>query len=216
MLEVELKARADTEKIKETLLRKGAHFIASEREEDLYFNHPARDYRVTDEALRIRSSGDKCFLTYKGPKQPGPAKIREELELEIPSAERGRQLLEKLGFHPVTMVRKKRDIYRLGDITVCLDQVENLGQFVELELVGLEREEAEKKLLELAAAIGLKDFIRASYLELMDRTAGSARTSHAGAPGTGRSGAENALAVTGHIRKRRLRRRLARPRRTPR
>jgi len=167
MLEVELKARADTEKIKETLLLKGAQFIASESEEDLYFHHPARDFRITDEALRIRSQGNKFFFTYKGPKQPGPAKTREELELEIPSVERGRQFLEKLGFRPVAMVRKKRDVYRLGEITVCLDQVENLGQFVELELVCQKREEAEKKLLELAAAIGLKDFIRASYLELL-------------------------------------------------
>src|SRR5688572_28544694 len=35
---------------------------------DEYFAHPARDFAKTDEALRIRTSGGKSFVTYKGPK----------------------------------------------------------------------------------------------------------------------------------------------------
>jgi len=51
MLEIEIKARwRHTE---EPLLKVGAKFIGEERQEDIYFNYPQRDFRETDEALRI-------------------------------------------------------------------------------------------------------------------------------------------------------------------
>jgi hypothetical protein len=37
-------------------------------ETDLYFQHPARDFAASDEALRIRQKAGVCLLTYKGPK----------------------------------------------------------------------------------------------------------------------------------------------------
>ncbi|MEZ6108510.1 MAG: class IV adenylate cyclase [Pirellulaceae bacterium] len=48
---------------------------------DYYYNHPARDFRETDEAFRIRVSGEDLNLTYKGPRLDSRIKTRSEIEL---------------------------------------------------------------------------------------------------------------------------------------
>ncbi|MFN5909679.1 MAG: class IV adenylate cyclase, partial [Planctomyces sp.] len=50
-------------------------------EQDEYFNHPARDFRQTDEALRIRRIGGELILTWKGPRLDALSKSRRELEV---------------------------------------------------------------------------------------------------------------------------------------
>ena len=50
---------------------------------DAYFNHPSRDFAITDEAVRIRIEDDEACLTYKGPKIGTKAKTRKEIELPI-------------------------------------------------------------------------------------------------------------------------------------
>ena len=47
-----------------------------EEETDVYFAHPARDFAVTDEALRLRQKGAEGYITYKGPKIDPTTKTR--------------------------------------------------------------------------------------------------------------------------------------------
>jgi adenylate cyclase class 2 len=56
---------------------------------DQYFAHPSRDFALTDEALRIRTSGGESFVTYKGPKLDTTTKTRHELELTLQSDDGG-------------------------------------------------------------------------------------------------------------------------------
>ncbi len=109
-------------------------------QDDTYFAHPSRDFRSTDEALRIRrqAEGDAetTWLTYKGPRLPGPAKTRRELETPLagPHAETLAETLTALGFVAVATVHKVRESYRLSiapwQFLVCLDQVRGLGTFL--------------------------------------------------------------------------------------
>src|SRR5689334_1127969 len=50
---------------------------------DRYFNHPSRDFGQTDEALRLRQSGERNYITYKGPKIDVATKTRRELEVPL-------------------------------------------------------------------------------------------------------------------------------------
>ena len=87
MTEVELKA-ALTEALAGILPDRLAAlgFVPGEtvRETDLYFNGGDRDFRRTDEALRLRrvSSGgeENVLLTYKGPKEDPRSNTRREYE----------------------------------------------------------------------------------------------------------------------------------------
>ena len=163
-MEVEIKSKVeDLSKVEKKLLGLGAHFLKEMKEEDEYFNHPCRDFAQTDEALRIRNDGT---LTYKGPKVDKDTKSREEINVEIGDRNSMRKLLISLGFLPVEKVNKKRKYYRLGEIIVTLDEVEDLGSFIEVECIG-EYESCRKKVLQLADLLGLKEFIRESYLEML-------------------------------------------------
>ncbi len=169
MLEIEIKAHcADMESVKAKLGEMGASLHEVRDEADLYFNHPSRDFRKTDEAFRIRSVNGQAYLTYKGPKLGTRSKTRFEEELGVESRESMRVILEKLGFIEVREVHKHRELYHLQGFEVCLDLVEGLGSFVEIEQQGEDRERVEKELFELAARLGLERFETRAYLEMLE------------------------------------------------
>ncbi len=146
-------------------------------EADHYFNAPDRDFAHTDEAFRLRRIGEANFLTYKGPKRAGDVKIRTELEIPLrdgdEAAEQFTQLLTHLGYRPVAVVRKHRRMRHLERdgfaLTVCLDEVEELGRFAEVEILAPEEQvdKAETVLTDTAAALGLTDLEPRSYLHLL-------------------------------------------------
>lgn len=169
MIEVELKVRADHAQVRRALQRLGAQPLGVEWDEDLYFNAPHRDFRQSDEALRIRVRGRGGILTYKGPKLDPSSKTREELEVEVRDWQRLRDILLKLGFGEVAWVRKRRERFRVDPFVVALDLVEGLGEFVEVEA---ESDGPFEDLLtrakELLRSLGLpQETIRRSYLELL-------------------------------------------------
>jgi adenylate cyclase class 2 len=144
---------------------------------DHYFNHPARDFSQTDEALRIRQVDGRALITYKGPKIDRLTKTRREIELPLGSgadtAEQFSELLVALGFVPVAQVHKHRRTFELDwqghSVEVALDDVSELGHFVELELSATEEtlEAARAALASLASRLELAASERRSYLELL-------------------------------------------------
>ncbi len=167
MLEIEIKAYCDDHyAVIEKAVVLGARHGRSVREKDLYLNHPGRDFRKTDEALRLRQVDSAVVLTYKGPKLGTGTKTRREVEVAVDDFEKTLEILKLLGFIPSGTVEKERDIYKLGDIEICIDRVDGVGNFVELELMGTDRERVEQELFSLAGELGLSRFETKSYLEL--------------------------------------------------
>jgi adenylate cyclase class 2 len=176
--EVEQKHRVEDERaLFERLAERGVEIGPRVEQSDQYFAHPVRDYGRTDEALRIRTVGDKCFVTYKGPKVDVVTKTRRELELPLhPKDEHGTrfsELLHALGFTPVAVVRKHRRPFQVTfentRIEGALDEVEGLGTFVELELQADEShlENAKRLISHLAGELALGPTERRSYLEML-------------------------------------------------
>lgn len=166
-LEIEIKAWCDShDAVRSRLEALGAMFSETREEVDLYFNHPSRDFAGTDEALRVRSVNGKCRLTYKGPKLSTRSKARVEHETDAGDLESVKNILLSLGFTISGTVEKKRSLYILNGIEVCVDDVDGLGTFVELEKKGQLGQGIEDELFKLAADLGLTRFERRSYLEL--------------------------------------------------
>ena len=94
-------------------------------------------------------------------------KTRIEKETGIDNFEKVREILLLLEFKEVLVVNKKRDLYKLNDTTVCIDYVNGLGIFIELEIMSGNRDWAEKELLSIADKLGLTKFEKKSYLELL-------------------------------------------------
>lgn len=176
MIEVEVKAHVSSlDEIAIKLDNMGAKKLKKEHQADTYFNAPHRDFAVTDEALRIRktiSEGyEQIFITYKGAKIDKTSKTRKEIEVGVEDPDKVAGIFKNLGFQKVATVKKDRISYKLADFTITLDEVHNVGSFVEIEIEAEEGEdfhEALDEIFAIYAEIGIKDgFERSSYLELM-------------------------------------------------
>ncbi len=166
-MEVEIKARIrNPDEIRRILKDMGAKYEGEVHQKDIYFNHPCRDFASTDEALRVRISGD-VRITYKGPKVDSETKTREEIELEVESAEKAMDMMKRLGFIEAGTVEKMRETYSLNDVEITIDNVVGLGYFIELEIQGENNDKNRERLFSLGKDLGLNDYIRESYLELI-------------------------------------------------
>ncbi len=137
VIEVESKYHSPgNEKVEKTLIKLGAKKIAEGTIEDTYFSHPGRDFGKTDEALRLRKREDGAELNYKGPRMKVESlKAREEIILKIDNSLTAQRIIERLGFKEVCSIRKKRASYIYDKMRVDLDDVDGLGEFVEIEIL---------------------------------------------------------------------------------
>jgi adenylate cyclase class 2 len=184
-IEVEVKIPIENRKsVENALHRIGAQRLNSETQVDVYFDHPARAFQETDEALRLRSrhpdvDGDESDnaipaqyeLTYKGPKLESRSKSRVELSVHISNIDSARSILENLGFKYVATISKRRVFYTVDSIAISVDDVEDVGLFLELERVVASRRDMNPALdmiFNLIERLGLdsNNSIKTSYLEL--------------------------------------------------
>lgn len=184
MIEVEVKLpiyrRSTTEK---ALREMGFSPLDLIRESDIYFTSDFHDFMVRDEALRIRSSENLTLgtcsyaITYKGPKMDSVSMTRKELETGIEDPEIGRNIFIALGYRELTPVNKLRQYYQLKEIHACVDQVEKLGSFLELEVLIDQESERERALEQIrgileAAGSSMDETTRVSYLGMLMRKSG--------------------------------------------
>ncbi len=177
-IEIEQKYRlTNPDAFMHRLTAQGVKLAAGIEQVDTYYAHPARDFANTDEALRLRRVDQQNHLTYKGPKLHSGRKTRREIEFPLgigpETAELASELLEALGFQSVLEVRKIRRIghfaWRDFQVEIALDQVDRLGDFVELELKKGDGtlDECHAALDAVADELGLADPTSTSYLEML-------------------------------------------------
>ena len=173
MLEVEIKAFIGSQcktSVEKSAMQKG--FVKGDALEE------------TDEALRLRicrnltTNTSKTHITYKGPKLDDRSSTRKEYETAVEDFSVMESLLISLGYSKAFTVVKNRQIWTLihaGDIppiTLCVDSVAGLGEYVEFETLADSEEEmqpAADRLLDMLAAFGIprENLTRKSYLELL-------------------------------------------------
>ena len=179
MIEVEIKAFVkNITKIEECLLKndfiKGAHI----KESDYYFDNEVHEIRNNDQALRIRCSHDlvtdvqQNFVTFKGPKMDEESMTRKEIEIQIDDADACIEIFSSLGYKNVYPVIKERQYYHKDYMTACIDQVEKLGCFLELEIIvetESEKNDALEQIISTIESFGYdkQEIIRKSYLSML-------------------------------------------------
>ena len=188
MIEVEKKFPVeDLEKLRQQLSEMAPDVAwVTLSQSDEYFNHRQLAFDKQDIALRIRVVADRHILTYKGPNQDANTKIRDEVEVDLSAedAEKVVQIFQGIGMHSVAKVNKQRENLTVrweatngeaASVTVSLDTVAEVGNFVELEQVVSTRDEVPQSvatLESLASHLGLSNPTTTSYLEmLLDSTA---------------------------------------------
>jgi len=174
MYEIEVKVRVPHSEIKDRMIQDGAVFVGAEKQNDIYFNSPMRDFSETDEALRIRSVNGKGEITYKGKKIDTVSKTRPEYNSPVDEKEMT-NILQSLGFFVSGAVRKRREIYKWNQFVIGLDSIDELGEFAEVEsdlrdAAGKEEIQTEiDRIFEFLGKYGIRkeDSITTSYLEMV-------------------------------------------------
>ena len=171
MLEIELKVRVPSlDPVRRQLAGHNARFVGRIHEHDVYYNAPHRNFGVTDEAVRVRYTNNHAIVTYKGAKIAASGlKAREELNTAVESGEAFEAILDRLGFTRTAEVNKWRENYQLDTASVSLDSVDELGTFVEIEVLAERDDNAAAAQIErISKEIGVEgEPILASYLELL-------------------------------------------------
>jgi len=137
------------------------------RQEDTFFNTPRGRLK-----LRVLAQDNGQLIYYTRPDQDGPK--RSDYHISVTSdPENLKQVLE-MAYGIRGVVKKTRSLYLVGQTRVHLDDVEGLGQFMELEVVMREgQSDAEGQLIAegLMAALGVEksDLLEGAYMDLLEK-----------------------------------------------
>ncbi len=106
--------------------------------------------------LRVRKQNDKIELNYK--KQKAKKSESQEIEFGVDDYDKANSFLKSLGYNEWVIVNKRRRHTRYMNANICIDEVERLGSFVEIEYLIDEKEAEtnyEDKILEIAKELGI-------------------------------------------------------------
>jgi len=173
MTEIEVKIRiGDAQAARERILALGAS-VSRERhlEKNALFDFASGALRDGGRALRLRTSGKRATLTFKGERRKSRSfKVREEFETQVRDPGQARKILRALGLRETFAYEKRRTVFRKARLTIALDETA-AGNFIELEG---ERHE----IVRFARALGHKraDFVTSDYVEILAEREGTGGT----------------------------------------
>lgn len=103
-------------------------------ESNTLYDSPDRKLRQASMIVRLRETGAKFVLTWKGPGEAGKYKSRPELETAVGSLDVLHKILGHLGFEPIFRYEKYRREFadHVADGVITLDETP-IGDFLELE-----------------------------------------------------------------------------------
>ena len=168
MREVELKFKVDNvEEVISFLEKNGCEISSMKCQYDTIYVENLDNVESTEGSvwLRVRKTDDSIELNYK--KQSAKKMESEEIEFEVGDYEKVNSFLKVLGFKEWVQVNKKRRHSKYKDYNICIDEVERLGTFVEIEVLVSEDNDVdyEKELLDVAVELGIEtsDRINSHY-----------------------------------------------------
>lgn len=133
--EIEVKYRvSDLEALEFALARRGAVLSPPVRQDDQAYAEPGWTYeqsKIGRAFARLRTQDGRHLFTVKKPLANEMACL--EHETEVADREQMHHAVMAMGFHPTVRIVKSRRTAKLDDMTICVDDVEHAGAFVEIE-----------------------------------------------------------------------------------
>jgi adenylate cyclase class 2 len=175
--EVEVKVKvSDFGKVKQQLTEMGCVFSQQITQDDVTFvdsNYGEYDeFQPGKNILRLRKSDDKYIFTLKQPQRNEMDSIERESEISDPEEFEAALLL--MGYRKVVKIHKTRVKTKYKDCEICLDEVEGLGSFIEVEKIITgdgDAIEVQEQLFEFLITLGIdpKDQVFNGYDTLIYR-----------------------------------------------
>lgn len=153
MREIEVKARLQNkDSFLKTASGMGISFGEPITQDDVTYEStlPKDDPRWN--IFRIRKQEGKIILTMKYKASVRP-RDNHERETIIGDADQVADMLERLGYFRGVHIRKSRQIAKYSGLELCIDEVDKLGAFVEVEKLTDEKADVDKIQSELWALL---------------------------------------------------------------
>lgn len=140
-INVEIKARSENpEEIHELLTQQQAEFLGTDKQIDTYF-------KTTKGRLKLREGNiENALIHYYRDNQAGPKRSDVTMYKTANSAELKEVLRPAL--EVLAVVTKRRSIYFIENVKFHVDEVEELGDFVEIEAINMDGSIGEERLYE--------------------------------------------------------------------
>ncbi len=165
-LNVEIKARCqDPDFVRRYLLEKQAEFRGTDEQTDTYFI-------VAKGRLKLREGNiENNLIFYERNNLAGPKHSHFNLVKVEDAAGLKEVLIKSMGIK--TVVKKRREIYYIGNVKFHVDEVPGLGSFVEIEagnvLEDMTAEQLKSQCDHYMAEMGIRepDLIKNSYSDML-------------------------------------------------
>lgn len=177
-MEIEVKAKLrDKNHVVQKLTALGCKFSDIKTQDDMVWVEKTgslEDFLSNKIFLRIRiQNGDEIIMTAKSPKgkSGNESLVKREHEIVVNSADEARSILSMIGFHEAVRVIKKRQTTHCNGYEICVDEVEGLGFFIELEKIAEDKDTAaiQEQMMEFLKTLGIvsDDQVKKGYDILM-------------------------------------------------
>ena len=123
-------------------LNENAKLVAEDTyQKDSYYVPAHRDFLAVKypfEWLRLRKSKKGMFITYKHffPENAKKTDYCDEFETKIDNFEGMKKMFKNLDFKEAVIVEKSRTVWIFEGVEIAIDEVSNLGFYIELEATG--------------------------------------------------------------------------------
>ncbi len=158
MREIEIKFRVDNfENLIKSLEDKGCSIGEEVIQKDTIYVFDLDNVESVEGSvwLRVRDTNGVIELNYK---RQSSSKIESrEIEFKVSSYEKANSFLKELGYNEWVRVNKVRRYSKYKDFNICIDSVERLGDFVELEILVEDNNDIdyEKLIIDTANELGI-------------------------------------------------------------
>lgn len=172
-MELEIRARISDKKAFQHALQTltGIRVVSKGvRQVDTYLRHVADVDRLL--VFRIRRRDDDSVFTLKTKSMGGKDILWQDIDIPLAEPNRLEDILLNSGYVYVCLIDKIRDSFRYGDVEINIDNIRELGLFVELEVIlddASSWKTRHKELVQLLHRLGIeKDHIvERGYVPLM-------------------------------------------------
>lgn len=152
MKEIEVEVAFDNTKKEMIELLSKYEYLGEKEIYDIYYYDPLRDNLKPEsdlrlnETFRIRKTDKGCYMTYKKQHFQGKLWIySDEYEVAIENFETVKTIISMLGLEYLITVHNKRRVYRYNNFEIELEDVEELGIFLEVERLSSNADEMKVK-----------------------------------------------------------------------
>lgn len=165
-INIEIKAKSENPgKIKEILNHLGADYKGTDHQIDIYYN-------TMNGRLKLRKGSIENNLIYYERKNTEGLKRSEVILMDAdPNSKLEKILKSSIGIKVI--VDKKREIYFIENVKFHIDEVKNLGNFIEVEAISRNGEKTNEELTKQCTyyknlfEIKDKDLIKYSYSDMI-------------------------------------------------